>query len=317
MPSYTGNHNVLLNLSSRASVDDEVVSSSGVLTTGSVALGALAFIVDGNDATEHFAVNDIVKNAAGEPIGRVTGVTATQINVGGGTLVALNNDENLKKSNNTRQWLTNRVALKAESISIASSKQVMAFPLPFSGIALGESQAVSIDMGMTTKTISMSGIITDQVITKQFNDDNNTQKVVTMCSHEIAQLLHSYVDSSFMQDHQNFNSIIILTPTRVDKNWNYHNGYAGYETADISDLPLMPFTFAVRTFDTEGTIEKGRTSWPDIVDETSTDTQPLTGFIRNFNTTFNAGQPYVDFSLDFEVALSPMGALKEALAGDE
>ena len=30
----------------------------------------------------------------------------------------------------------------------------------------------------------------------------------------------------------------------------------------------------------------------------------LSGFIRTFSTTFQAGQPYVQFTLDFEVALT-------------
>tara|TARA_R100001082_G_scaffold93193_1_gene59971 strand:- start:2076 stop:3032 length:957 start_codon:yes stop_codon:yes gene_type:complete len=316
MSDYTEGSNVLLNLSSRGTVDQPVISQSGVLATADFATSVTSITVDGEDATEHYEIGDIVLNADNLKIGKVTGVTSTTISFGETTVRPVTNNLNLRKASNSKQWLTNRIALKAESISISSSKQVMAFPLPFSGIALGESQAVSIDMGMTTKTISMSGIITDQTIHKQFKDDTDV-KSITMCAHEVSQLLHSYVDSSFMQDHQNFNSIIILIPTRVDRNWNYHSGYAGYATADTSDLPLMPFTFGVREKDTEGTIEMGRTIWPEVVDETATDTQPLTGFIRNFNTTFNAGQPYVDFSLDFEVAMSPMSELKEAFSTDD
>ena len=318
MPSlrYTEEHNVLLNLTARGRINDPELADTGVLVdnSGGYSIGASStIVVDTVDATTKYVVGDIVINQVNSEVGRISSLTSTSITLTSTNKFALADNENLKIATNTKQWLTNRIALKAETISIASSKQVMSFPLPFSGVAIGESQAVSVDMGMTSKTLSMSGIITEQTIYKKFTD-NSTVTTVTMCAHEVAQLLHSYVDSSFWQDHQNFNSLIVLIPTRVNKNWEYHAPID--ETADIGDLPLMPFTFAVRDKDTEGTIQRGRSEWPPIVDETSVDVSAMSGFIRNFNTTFTAGMPFVEFSLDFEVALSPMAGLKDILSGD-
>ena len=60
----------------------------------------------------------------------------------------------------------NRVALKAESISISTTKNVMAMPLPFSGVVTGESSTLAMDFGVATKNISLSGILTEQTIIK-------------------------------------------------------------------------------------------------------------------------------------------------------
>ena len=55
---------------------------------------------------------------------------------------------------------TNRIALKCDSVSINTAKNIMAFPTPAVGIATGESVALGLDLGMSTKSISLSGIIT-------------------------------------------------------------------------------------------------------------------------------------------------------------
>ena len=118
----------------------------------------------------------------------------------------------------------------------------MSFPTPAVGIATGESVSLGLDLGMATKSISLSGIITEQNITKQFSpndlpenevdptDSNNTYTdadgkrcTVFMTAQEVAQLIHSYVDSSFMQPNQNLNKLNILIPSRVGPNWTYHD----------------------------------------------------------------------------------------------
>ena len=57
-------------------------------------------------------------------------------------------------------WLTNRIALKCENISINTSRQVFSHAVPFSGVKTGESRNLSLDMGMSDKNISLSGVIT-------------------------------------------------------------------------------------------------------------------------------------------------------------
>ena len=201
----------------------------------------------------------------------------------------------------------NRIPLKCESISISTTKNVMAIPLPFSGIATGEAQTLGLDFGVASKNISISGVLVEQEIKKRFETQptgSNPAAVdgvitVTMTAHEIAQLIHSYVDSSFLQDQQNFTSLIVLIESKMNKNYIFHN-------ADKS-TELIPFTYKTRgASDSEldaGPLQRG--NFPDKV--TTTQSDSLTGFVRSFNTTHTPGQPYIEFSLEFEQAFVPFG----------
>ena len=240
----------------------------------------------------------------------------------------------------------NRIGLKAENISITTSRTIPSFPIPMSGMATGESLTMAMDLGMASKTINISGILTEQFITKKFEDDefpetggrpeSPDKKMISvkMTSFEIAQLIHSYVDSSTFQHQQSLNGLIILIPTRVGKDYQYYsalNSVSEAETTEVDDLPTIPFNYYVRdkgqkgkldgqgvhvTFKaskfpepfTEGTCDDSDYTSQyecETNDETWTpgvDIEGMVGFIRNFNTTFVGGQPWVDFTLDFEIA---------------
>ena len=133
---------------------------------------------------------------------------------------------NLQSVNNggdSAGFIVNRIALKAESISISTTKNVMAVPLPFSGVVTGESSSLAMDFGVATKNISISGILTEQTIKKKFDNipanataDSQYSSswsgniaTVKLTANEVAQLIHSYVDSSFMQQNQNLNKLNI------------------------------------------------------------------------------------------------------------
>ena len=159
--------------------------------------------------------------------------------------------------------MQNRIALKAENINITTTKQVPSFPIPFSGISKGESTNLGIDLGMTQKSISIDGVITNQSIQKayplnaidiagaktaldrksttdtnpdtggaysvtsytgtspnEFSQSNGFDVIdVEMTAQEVAQMIHSYVDSSIVQRQQNLNELIILYPSFVSKYW--------------------------------------------------------------------------------------------------
>ena len=245
----------------------------------------------------------------------------------------------------------NRIGLKAENISVTTSRTVPSFPIPLSGMATGESLTMAMDLGMASKTINISGILVEQFVSKRFEvdsfnehtdrppsaDDSSYMKI-KMTAFEIAQIIHSYVDSSIFQKYQNLNELIILIPSLVGENFQYHSILTDTDTAEstnIEDLPLIPFGYYVRDqgidtkLDGRGTISLGsKTSkFPNISTTGSCDvgslgqytneadciaaegdwTPPasikgLKGFIRNFNTTFVGGQPWIDFTLDFEIA---------------
>ena len=114
----------------------------------------------------------------------------------------------------------NRIGLKCENISFTTSRTIPSFPIPMAGSITGESLTMAMDLGMAQKTINVSGIITEQTIAKRFpgkafatganfptpysaGDKKGKVVRVKMTSFEICQLIHSYVDSSLFQDHQN------------------------------------------------------------------------------------------------------------------
>tara|TARA_Y100000593_G_C4319828_1_gene343152 strand:- start:3826 stop:4578 length:753 start_codon:yes stop_codon:yes gene_type:complete len=203
---------------------------------------------------------------------------------------------------------TNRVGLKIESLGIATTRTLPSYPVPGIGSVTGESQTVGLDLGMATKNINIAGIITEQTITKKFAQDVSPKNpTVTMTAYEIAQLIHSYVDSSRFQKHQNMDELILLMPSRVDKKYQYHDGLpertnpSGGLTS-VENLPLIPFTWKVRDQDNTTILDIALTSnFPSPIHE-GTDIKGTQGFIRSFSTQIQAGQPYITFTLDFEVA---------------
>jgi len=229
---------------------------------------------------------------------------------------------------------TNRIALKCDNVSISTSKNIMSFPTPAVGIATGESVSLGLDLGMSTKSIALSGIITEQNITKQFSandlpesevdptDSNNIYTdsdgkrcTVLMTAQEVAQLIHSYVDSSFMQPNQNLNKLNILIPSRVGPNWTYHDETDSGESitigskTSVEDAPLVPFNYGVRDggaseLDAKFSLPISR--FPKPINTSVNITQGVAGFVRSFDTTLVGGQPFVEFNLQFEIAFASL-----------
>jgi hypothetical protein len=221
--------------------------------------------------------------------------------------------------------VANRLALKVVDLTISTSRQVMSFPTPGLGVLSGESIAFALDVGMSDKSISMSGTITEQTIVKKFEDEsldvtvkstdttypeateNNSLTTVNMTAYEVAQLIHSYVDSSFLQRQQNFNELVILIPSYVSKYWLYHDGLTTAQTLETAKL--IPWNYAVRSsgansnkLDDEMTTPMiGKSIFPDPVTSVTADIQGQTGYIRSFSTTMTGGSPSVEFTMDFAV----------------
>tara|TARA_R100000458_G_scaffold59870_1_gene72349 strand:+ start:3898 stop:4635 length:738 start_codon:yes stop_codon:yes gene_type:complete len=201
----------------------------------------------------------------------------------------------------------NRIGLLANSISISTNKQSLAFPVPFSGVVSGESTTLALDMGLATKTVTIQGIIKDQEIVKKVK--GGTEKKVTLTAYEIAQLIHSYVDSSFLHEDQNFTKLILLIPSRADTNFDYHTGVSN--DTDLDALPLIPFHWGNRTHDMptlDGTkIDWGATAFPSTLTSTTEEIPGITGFINDFSTDIAGDQlPSITFSLTFTNASTAM-----------
>ena len=119
-----------------------------------------------------------------------------------------------------------------------------------------------------------------------------------MTSYEIAQLLHSSIDSSFAQRDQNLSSLFILYPSRVGDDYNYHAGVD--ETTPHEQLPLIPFTWASRSADQSFTV--GASDFPDPTTPL-TDIRGISGFIDSFDTDFQPAG-LVGFNLNFNETLN-------------
>ena len=199
----------------------------------------------------------------------------------------------LQRRNDVGTGTMNRIALNATSIVITTSKTVPNVPVPMIGAVTGESVSLAFDMGIASKSISISGILLEQEIKKKRTDSDTDLVTATFTPFELAQLIHAYVDSSSFQDDQNINKIIILIPSKVG------NDFTNRPQVDI------PFTFKNRVYDnsftafTDNPVEafEGDNA---IGDRTF---EGITGFVRSFSSTFAGEQPNsVEFQLEFEEA---------------
>ena len=212
----------------------------------------------------------------------------------------------------------NTVALKAETVSVSTTKTVPSFNVPLSGMFSGESRTVALNLGMASKTVSIQGQITDQTIIRKFDEIEakffdkdklpeesnltigqmnpplvNNQITIDMTKEEVAQLLHSNTDGTTFQEMQNMDELIILIPSKVDSRYQYRNS--------DRTTNLIPFTYAARghdnTLDNSGAVVFV-SDFPD-----STTAKGMTGFVRSFSCDFSgeaAGS--IGFSLEFEIA---------------
>jgi len=189
----------------------------------------------------------------------------------------------------------NVIELKANSVAISVSKTIPSFEIPLSAYATGESQTLALDIGMASKTVSISGIILDQQINQTHDGEENDR---TFTAHEVAQLIASGVDSSYLQTNQRLNELVVLIPSFVDSNYVQR---VGINTTDRATGTLVPFTFAARggsgELDNIGTARRVST-FPDV----STDTG-LTGFIRTFSCDMSSEAYELTFTLEFETAI--------------
>jgi len=199
---------------------------------------------------------------------------------------------------------TNRIPLHVESINISTNKTVPNVPVPFTGAIRGESTNIAFDMGLASKTIDIQGVLTEQTISKQTS--SGSVKQVVMTSFELAQLIHSYADSSTLQIDQNVNKLLFFYPSRVDNNFDYRSNVT--ENTPIEDLPILPFTFKNRAYDNDFAFGTGNTTdSPSKVFDAATSISGnytgVTGFMRSFTTNIIASEfPSIGFNLNFEEA---------------
>jgi len=174
----------------------------------------------------------------------------------------------------------NTIPLRATSVSVSTSKTIPSMQVPLSGLVTGESETVALDIGMAGKNLSLSGFIIEGPLTRHGS-------TVTMTAHEIAQLIHSSVDSTGVAKNQAIVELVFLIPSKVDKDYN-----------EVTERNI-PFTYHARGDNNEfdNLNVPFRTEFPD-----SEANDGLKGFIRQFSTTFTADTVEVEFTLEFEIA---------------
>ena len=92
-----------------ATLDFDAATGVLVNETGFAADNQLTITVDGNSSIEHFDVGDVVLDDTGQKVGLVEAVTATLITLTANNIVALANDENLRKKSTTIPKIGDRI----------------------------------------------------------------------------------------------------------------------------------------------------------------------------------------------------------------
>ena len=209
--------------------------------------------------------------------------------------------------------IINRISLHVESVNIMTTKTVPNMGIPLSGAVRGESLNLAFDMGLSSKTMSLGGTLVEQTIKKQSGTAD--AKNVVMTSFELAQLIHSYVDSSSLQDDQNISKLLFFYPSKVDNTFSQRTKNEAGDTVteeemkvlDLDKVPIIPFSWKNRAYDNDFTLGTGNKmdNESTIFDDASLSDNHtgVTGFVRSFTTNIIATEfPSIGFTLDFEEA---------------
>jgi|TARA_E500000305_G_scaffold84319_1_gene70226 hypothetical protein len=225
--------------------------------------------------------------------------------------------------------ITNRIGLLAETFGVQTTKQRPTFPVPGTALVTGESKTLSIDLAAATKTFNMGGIITEQLLVKKFptggrmdetnplstdgypgKDGSEVARVLT--AQEVAQFLHSALDSSFLQPYQNITNMAVLVPSRVGYDYNYHSGVN--ENTPVEYLPLIPFSFKSRFQDNLRSVTLDNSAYFTPSHSSTIQTHPVV--IQNITTDFVPGQPWLTFSIQGEFIFDVLGSAKDVFGED-
>ena len=203
------------------------------------------------------------------------------------------------KVNEDGSLVNNVIPLKVTSIGISTDKVIPAFPVPLSGLATGEATVAALDAGMSTKTISLQGFILDETITK-VGDGGHDKGALKYTAHEIAQMIHSGVDSTGLAKHQGFDELVFLMPSYVNENFVDRGKAADASVTENGTVEIqIPFTYKSRGG--RGELDNYLVPLSGSFPTSSADTG-LTGFIRQFSTDITSDTIEISFSMQFEIA---------------
>ena len=187
------------------------------------------------------------------------------------------------------------IPLKVQSISVSVDKTIPNLPVPLSGLATGESSTVALDLGMSNKRISLSGVILETSLTR-----SHTSGALTFTPQEVAQMIASGVDSTGAARYQAINELVILIDSKVNESYVDRGKAAdASETSNGTLTAQIPLTFRSRG----ASLEKDNKFVVLAKDfPTSNTSTGLTGFIQSFSFELNAETVEVAFNMEFVVA---------------
>tara|TARA_R110002020_G_scaffold387834_1_gene598592 strand:+ start:1696 stop:2355 length:660 start_codon:yes stop_codon:yes gene_type:complete len=186
------------------------------------------------------------------------------------------------------------IPLKCETVQINVAREIPTIKVP-TGIPRGESTTIAIDLGMGTKTISLSGIITNTTIKRSHTGSTGNYTSLNMTAIETAQLIASGVDSSALAKYQNFNELVLMVDSNIDEDY-----------VERASVLRMPFSFSSRG----GALEKDNarvplpSDFPTGANQATLDKETgIGGYIESFDFTIDGNDPSViSFNLTFRVA---------------
>tara|TARA_R110001592_G_scaffold357357_1_gene660308 strand:+ start:2829 stop:3443 length:615 start_codon:yes stop_codon:yes gene_type:complete len=181
------------------------------------------------------------------------------------------------------------IPLQVTGVSISVDKQIPAFPIPLSGLGTGESSTAALDLGMSTKRISLNGFINETVIQRSHTKTGDTPDSLTFTPQEVAQLIASGVDSTGIANYQAINELVVLIPSKVNESY--------VQVAERN----IPLSFAARGGDNEKDNEGVGSPFPFPTSSTSSG---LKGFVQNFGYEMSSESVDISFTLEFVVAFT-------------
>ena len=182
------------------------------------------------------------------------------------------------------------IPLKLTSVGVNIQRTVPAMAIPLSSIALGESLTVGVDLGMASKTLALSGFITETALKRSHSKDGDTPRTVTFTPQEIAQMIAANVDSSGLAKYQTMNELTVFINSNVSSTYTQRGS-----TIQI------PFNFASRGValekDNEGVVNPVSS-----ISDVDRGGDGLSGFIESFDFSFNAEAIDIEFNMTFRQA---------------
>ena len=206
----------------------------------------------------------------------------------------------LKTKANEGSLTQNVIPLKVTSVSISTDKQIPSLPVPVSGLTFGEATTAALDLGMSSKSITLQGFIMEQSITKVGKAAGHDKGALTYTAHEIAQMISSGVDSTGAAEHQAFDELVFLIPSKVNENFVDRGKAADASVTQNGTVEVnIPWTFASRGGSNE--LDNYLVPFPNDF-PTSDTSEGVKGFIRQFGCDFTSDTVEVSFNMSFEVA---------------